>query len=67
MCLLCVEIQKGMTFKEVMRAIGEFIPPKDHESELMTVIEDKYPTELAELAEQISISQSSFGYGGDWE
>ncbi len=46
MCLLCVEIQKGqMTIREVTRAYTEIKIPREHEAELLKVIEEKYDFE----------------------
>ena len=46
MCLMCIEIQKDrMKAQEVVRALGEFVPPKDHEDELFSVIVDKFGQE----------------------
>lgn len=43
MCLLCVEILKGnMTSKEVSKALSEYTPDADHETELFQVISDSY-------------------------
>lgn len=43
MCLLCVEIQKDkITFREVGRALSEFVIPKEHKDEFNKVVTDKY-------------------------
>lgn len=43
MCLLCVEIQRDkITFREVNRALSEFVVPKDHQEEFEKVAKDKY-------------------------
>jgi hypothetical protein len=55
MCLMCVEIQKErMKLSEVVRALGEFVPPKDHEDELTDVIFSKFGMEdtVAEFIKQ---------------
>jgi hypothetical protein len=55
MCLMCVEIQKErMKLNEVVRAFGEFVPPKDHEDELTDVIFSKFGMEdtIAEFIKQ---------------
>lgn len=42
MCMLCVEIQKGMTIKEVARAYFEMIVEPEHQSELLGKLLEHY-------------------------
>ncbi len=56
MCLMCWEIQKDrMKVNEVVRALREFVPPKEHEEELQQVIFDKYGVE--------AVTEAVFGAG----
>jgi hypothetical protein len=43
-----VEIQKGMTFREVKKALGEFTVTEDHKKELAKVIAEKFVAEVEE-------------------
>lgn len=50
MCLLCIEIAKGkMTMLEVEKALGEFVPPVEHEQELVDAIINHYSLSIEEV------------------
>jgi hypothetical protein len=58
---MCVEIQKGMTLMEVVKARSEFTAPKGHEEELDKVIAEKFKKEIEELEKVIEENQRNFG------
>jgi len=55
---MCLEIEKDrITIHEVVRAMGEYDVPEDHEDELMKLIENKW------TVEEIDEAVKDFVYG----
>lgn len=52
MCIMCIEIQKDrMKLNEVIKALGEFSVPIEHEEELFNVVVEKFGPDFVDQLE----------------
>lgn len=61
MCALCWEIKKEtMTTKELGKAFSEFVPPRNHEDELLHTINEYYDLDkVLEIALEDELARKS--------